>query len=724
MQIPSLCTFSQCVSTSDQKHQWFEELSSLIHKILQSKKNPLDDTRNLVFQGGGVKGVAFLGALEEAQSEGKKRGCDFLGGIEKTAGTSAGAIVALYLALNMDLEKDIRPLIERGFDTLLDDNLILKVKLNKFFGLNHKNFKAKHIVLKALKYFENLNITLESGDPQLKQEAKKKLQKAVKKVLRYYGKKLGFFPSLALKVKGADFARDAAQWLFDVLEPCNKTEPTKVQDQAEASKISEESIKNLSVPVDEDGFDQRSTGPETGNFDSTRQEVLPENMNPAEDFLDLAPGLVRSSEAHENSSRFETLPDEREPTFKRIENSSNIYHDDFNPPIEGNLDSNMSLGQNDPKLSNKDESSARRPSGNDAQHSTNPKKSNPIKRSDSSITNERSVRKTKEDSEKKNVKKNKRKIIAAAPEKELTWDLLPTALGELLWFIVISQQNAAGVQEPLGVFDGSEVKKELIEKPINDHLLKLNLVPKSDLTFKELMDYNADLQKREERKFKQVYVTAFNTETSKTEVFSAEHTPNVVIADAVRASMSIPVFFTPVTIREKDSSGQLKERILTENPVHYMDGGILDNYPLWIFDDIKYFGAKDSKSGTNMKFSIQNPQTLGFRLLDTDTIEKYTNPHFLRKVVTGQEKTKEFKEKFFYQIGLLLNAVANEAQENEHLKREDCTRSVYIDNKGVTAISFSLSDDQRNALIESGRQSVRDYQIRAKKYLKSKGQIN
>jgi len=763
--------------------------------------------------------------LEELQSRG---GGDFLGRVKRIAGTSAGSITALYLALNMDVKEDITPLMERGYDTLLDDGLVLKVNLNKSFlslGLDHKNFKAKHIVLKALKYFEGLNTTLESGDLQLKQKAKKELQEAVKTVFRYYGEKLGFFTRLVIKVKASDFARDIVQWLFDALEP------PKVQVQAEESKICEENVQNVTDPSE--AVSEESKSPETpmtfqeivkeecsGLLEDDKEEIrsvensLRSNLRSQGVSPPYLPSdLKKTPSSHELNVNFAGL--DSNPLGGDIANSSGVYQNN-NINQRANLGVGFGLN-NSSKLSNKDGPSAHclnennaetsfikktalNPTSivreadliNDVESSTkkpfNPEENDGLREKvtstaadtncggtgeagtvnakqnglfdsfispilcagkvlgndfnlnergnsvvilpqEPSIADERTVIKIKEDNAKEYLERNQgdqKKRIAAAPEEELTDDLLPTALGELLWFIVINQQNAAGIQEQLGVFDGSVIKQDLIELPIINHLLKLNLEPKVNITFKELMDYNADLPEGE-KKFKQLYVTAFNTETSKTEVFSAEHTPNVVIADAVRASMSIPVFFSPVTIREKDELGKPQPKTyfngVKTNIVHYMDGGILDNFPLWIFDDFRYC-FDDFKCNTALKYSIQNPHTLGFRLLDTDTIEKYTNPRFTGKEVTGKEKTKEYKEKFSYQIGLLFNAYTNEAQENEHIKRGDYTRSVYVDNKGVSAIAFSLSVDQRNTLIESGKQSIENYQLRANNKFKDEGQIH
>jgi len=51
--------------------------------------------RNLVFKGGGVRGIAYLGAIEYLYTNGLMRS------VERTAGTSAGAITATVIALNL-----------------------------------------------------------------------------------------------------------------------------------------------------------------------------------------------------------------------------------------------------------------------------------------------------------------------------------------------------------------------------------------------------------------------------------------------------------------------------------------------------------------------------------------------------------------------------------------------------------------------------------------------
>src|SRR5262245_59229627 len=54
---------------------------------------PAPDVTNLVLEGGGVKGVAYAGALQVLQAK------DVLPNIHQVAGTSAGSIAAALVAL-------------------------------------------------------------------------------------------------------------------------------------------------------------------------------------------------------------------------------------------------------------------------------------------------------------------------------------------------------------------------------------------------------------------------------------------------------------------------------------------------------------------------------------------------------------------------------------------------------------------------------------------------
>lgn len=57
---------------------------------------------------------------------------------------------------------------------------------------------------------------------------------------------------------------------------------------------------------------------------------------------------------------------------------------------------------------------------------------------------------------------------------------------------------------------------------------------------------------------------------------------NVVVADAVAASISIPFFFLPAEIREVDDDG-----VVTTLSSRFLDGGLISNLPAWVFGEDK-----------------------------------------------------------------------------------------------------------------------------------------
>jgi NTE family protein len=90
----------------------------------------------------------------------------------------------------------------------------------------------------------------------------------------------------------------------------------------------------------------------------------------------------------------------------------------------------------------------------------------------------------------------------------------------------------------------------------------------------------ADLAKR--RGKPKLHLVATNLATRLSQVYSKDYSPALPVADAVRHSMSIPLFFAAV--RESDDL--------------FVDGGVLDNYLIRLFDREKYVANRDRKPHT------------------------------------------------------------------------------------------------------------------------------
>ena len=71
--------------------------------------------RNLVFEGGGVKGIAYVGALQVLEEKG------ILPNIVRVGGTSAGAINAVLVGLNYTPAETQQILNKMNFEKFMDD---------------------------------------------------------------------------------------------------------------------------------------------------------------------------------------------------------------------------------------------------------------------------------------------------------------------------------------------------------------------------------------------------------------------------------------------------------------------------------------------------------------------------------------------------------------------------------------------------------------------------
>ena len=88
----------------------------IVRKNINLPSNNKYHFKNLVFEGGGVKGIAYVGALEVLEKEG------ILGSIERVAGTSAGAMVAVLVALGYTATEISEVLWDINFKNFMDSS--------------------------------------------------------------------------------------------------------------------------------------------------------------------------------------------------------------------------------------------------------------------------------------------------------------------------------------------------------------------------------------------------------------------------------------------------------------------------------------------------------------------------------------------------------------------------------------------------------------------------
>lgn len=205
----------------------------------------------------------------------------------------------------------------------------------------------------------------------------------------------------------------------------------------------------------------------------------------------------------------------------------------------------------------------------------------------------------------------------------------------------------------------------------------------------------ADLKKEG---YKDLYVVATKlykengSPMAKEKIFSAEKTPDTSVAAAILASCAAPGFFRRVRLK-KISKGKY---VLNESGDLYDDGGIVNNFPIDIFDQPQFIPFAELK---DMK-KIINPHTLGFALLNTSVMNDAKHP--VTKTILPDARPLTFGTS-------LANALTLQFQKNRLEKKHNRTRTVQIDRLKVGLADFSISDKNKLALLESGGQAVRDY---------------
>ncbi|MBX9704522.1 MAG: patatin-like phospholipase family protein, partial [Silvanigrellaceae bacterium] len=157
---------------------------------------------------------------------------------------------------------------------------------------------------------------------------------------------------------------------------------------------------------------------------------------------------------------------------------------------------------------------------------------------------------------------------------------------------------------------------------------------------------------------------------------------DLIISDAIRASLSIPGIFMTHTLHFKDATGQRHAR---EHHGKFIDGGLIRNYPIDAFDDEKY------QEDRCFRGDKTNRRTLGLSLVDTtpSEVEVIEETHLSGNLVKNLIST-------YYNAEQILM--------NETGKYRD--RSIIIPVSGVSLTDFNISEEKKAEIILAGRSAT------------------
>lgn len=198
--------------------------------------------------------------------------------------------------------------------------------------------------------------------------------------------------------------------------------------------------------------------------------------------------------------------------------------------------------------------------------------------------------------------------------------------------------------------------------------------------------------------FRDLYITGTSLTNQRAVVFSYETYPHMKVKDAVRVSMSIPLFFKAVLI---DSTGKvIDQQNSQQKGVEVMvDGGIIANFPIQIFDSTRYSAAEPVSENTY----FFNEQTLGIRLDRTEQILADKE-----QLTLAPYKIKSFTD----YIGAFYTVIL-ESLNRTNLSPKDYERIIYIDTVNMSPKIRRLSAAQKTRLFESGREGVKTFVSRS-----------
>ena len=190
---------------------------------------------------------------------------------------------------------------------------------------------------------------------------------------------------------------------------------------------------------------------------------------------------------------------------------------------------------------------------------------------------------------------------------------------------------------------------------------------------------NITFEEFHQKGFKGLYITGTSLNKQKPVIFSYESYPKMKIKDAVRISISIPLYFEPVFI---DSSGKTFDHPKQKQQLDMMmDGGLLENFPIHIFDK-------------------QQPDlnTLGFRIDHDTQIENDKGDRNLAEMPI--DNLNQYFSAFY--------SIVIENLNRQRLTVTDWQRTVSISDGNVLPKVRKLSKEEVTILIENGRKAVQN----------------
>jgi NTE family protein len=198
----------------------------------------------------------------------------------------------------------------------------------------------------------------------------------------------------------------------------------------------------------------------------------------------------------------------------------------------------------------------------------------------------------------------------------------------------------------------------------------------TNITFQQLFELS-----RKDKRYKNLYVTATNLSKQNWQTLNYKTFPQMRIADALRISASIPIYYTAIFMAE---DGTLYNKPQKNVKTSIMaDGGFLANYPIQLFDD-----------------TYEKSATLGLRLDNDNQIKNNDSS----KYELAPYEINDFRD----YIGAFYTLVLESLNRIE-LTEDDWKRSVFISTCNIGPKVKKLKKSEVEVLVTSGYTATLDY---------------
>jgi NTE family protein len=197
------------------------------------------------------------------------------------------------------------------------------------------------------------------------------------------------------------------------------------------------------------------------------------------------------------------------------------------------------------------------------------------------------------------------------------------------------------------------------------------------------------------RTYKDFYCTGTNLSKQQLEIFSYTHSPDMPIALAVRISGGVPLYFEPVALDNQLKKIKKSDTLSFVN--YYVDGGMLSNYPISMFDTCEN-NTQNPLFCQPLKF---NTQTIGIKLERPQQIDSLNNNSIIIPAY-DINKLSEYLSAF---TNLLMETLSRKYPNLENERG----RTIYVSQGNISSRVKKTKEQDKLLLYENGVKAANEF---------------